>query len=462
MKEKAKKIFIFVGFILVVIAAAFLIWYLFFNTGEDPISNIINGGSTSGGKIISGGSTSGGKNNTSGKDINIINNDSGEENSANNSSSLTPEQIAEILNDGGNVKDIENIISSGVIGNETNNIIDTTRVNEVANGGITSSNMVTNYPTSSSVVSGNDIISYNPNDGRFYRYDAVTGKNSLVSNKKFEAAETIVFSSKSDKAVIEFPDGSNIVYDFNKDKQYILPANWHDFSFQKDGEKIAFMTDSENFNDRWLAVANYDGSNIVGIEPLGNNADKVTVSYSPNEQMVAFSRTGSEQSGLNQSVLLIGLNGENFDDLKVYGRGFHPIWSPKGDKVVYDAYNESTNYNPNLWVVNVSSSSVGNNYINLGLTTWVSKCTFDSTGNFLYCGVPKNKLPDGTGIFRDSIDGYNFFDNIYKINLKTGFSQVIAIPENNVTIDNMYISSDNSILYYRDKNSGMMYSIKLK
>ncbi len=465
MREKTKKILIVIGFIIITIIMAFGIWFLFFRQeGEGVVPEFI---SNIGGKISnrpSGGSTKPGKD--TGKDITVEPDDGNDNQGGNNqggkqTGDITPDDIVDIISGTDNGRDIANIISGNGSGGLTNNVDTPGKVSEIANGGNTNSNIVNNNNIKDAVVSGNTIIGYNPNDGGIYKYDPDTGRTEQVTDKKFKGAEDVTFSNNGDKAVIEFPDGSNVVYDFEKDKQYTLPASWHDFSFQKDGNKIAFMIDNEDFDKRWLAVSNPDGSSVIGIEPLGNNADKVTVSYSPNEQMIAFSRTGNAIGGLNQSVLLIGLNGENFDDIKVHGRGFHPKWSPKGTYVLYDAYNESTNYNPNLWLLKVSSASVGNQ-INLGLQTWVKKCTFDSKETYLYCAVPKQKLPDGTVIFTDQIYGYGCYDKIYKINLSTGFSQILAIPSTNATIDTIYVTDDNSLLYYTDKNTGIMYSMKLK
>ncbi len=461
MKEKTKKILTIIIFIIVTIILAFCIWFLFFRQeGESIVPGFISGiGERINNKTGEGEDKKG---KDTGKTITIDpDDDQGDEGTEKD---ITPDDIAEIINnDNDNKQNIVDVIKrSENVGPVSNNIDPVEKISDIASGGSTSSKIVSINTSSKAVVSGNSIISYNPKDGGIYKFNPETKKTERVVDKSFKGAKDVIFSNNAEKAVIEFPDGSNVVYDFKKDKQYVLPSSWYDFSFQKDGDKLAFLIDSNDYNKRWLAVADPDGSNIAGVEPLGNNFDKVTVSYSPNEQMIAFSRTGKAIGGLNQSVLLIGLNGENFDDIKVYGRGFHPKWSPKGTYVVYDAYNESTKYNPNLWLVSVSSSAVGTKYLNLGLQTWVDKCTFDLNESFLYCAVPKKTLPDGTGIFRDQIDGYGYYDNIYKVNIKTGYSQLLAIPASDVTIEKIYITDDSSLLYYIDKNTGVMYSMRLK
>ena len=454
MTEKTKKILMIVGFILFVAIMAVIIWFVFFNVKDIGINT--NTGNNTGNTTNNTGKltpSNNGSNNT-GKDINVINDNNG------NNTGLTPEQIKDIINKN-NGQDLNNIgDNTGNNGTKITDLPD--QQSNVANGGSVVTHTVTNYPTLNSTVSGKNIITFNSNDGGFYKIDPVTGNSKLITENKFKGAQNIVWAPTSDKAIIEFPDGSNVTYDFNKNKQYTLPKDWYDFSFQKDGEKIAFLVDSNSYKGRWLSVADPDGSQFSAVEPLGNNADKVIVSYSPNEQMIAMSRTGEAVGGLNQQVLLIGMNDENFKALEVQGRGFHPIWSPAGDKVVYDAYNADTSYNPNLWVVNASSDKIGTSHKSLGITTWVSKCGFDSTGKFLYCGVPRDTLPTGSGTFPETLDDGEFYDNIYKINIYTGYSQLIAKPVPDVTVESLYVSDDDSILYYKDKKTGYMYSMNLK
>lgn len=450
MREKTKQILMITGFIIVVAFVAMLIWFLFFKT---TTPNTDTGTDTGGTQNTPGKLTPSDGTTNNGKPIDVTNPDG---------TPLTPDQIKDIINKN-NGQDLDNI--TNLDGTNTGDKITDVPEKEgtIANGGNVYTNTVTNYPTLSSTISGKNLITFNANDGGFYKVDSTTGVSKLLTENKFKGAQNIVWSPTSDKAIIEFPDGSNVTYDFSKNKQYILPKDWYDFSFQKDGEKIAFMIDSNNYKERWLSVSSPDGSDFSAIEPLGNNADKVTVAYSPNEQMVAMSRTGEPIGGLNQQVLLIGLNDENFKALEVEGRGFHPIWSPVGDKVVYDAFNAETSYNPNLWVVNASSDKIGTSHKNLGIATWVSKCGFDSTGKNLYCGVPRSGgLPAGFGMFPDSLNDGDFYDDIYKINIYSGYSQLIAKPIPDISVESLYVSDDDSLLYYKDKKTGFIYSMKLK
>lgn len=452
MNKKLKKILIIIGFILVVILLAILIWIVFFKGGTTTNNGSNTGTGTTtneGSGVVKLPTSSYG----SGTTI-VINNES--YGTGENLSNMTLQDILDKYKE----QDLKNVNELPTTTQEKNTDL-TKNTSDVANGGLTKTTIVSTGSNISPVISGNSLISFNPDDGTFYKIDLNTNKKEILTNDTFKGASSITWSSNDNLAVIEFPDGSNIVYDFTKDKQYVLPKDWYDFSFQKDGEKLAFMIDSTTYENRWLAVSNIDGSGLTGIEPLGNNADKVDVMYSPNEQMIALSRTGNAVGLFQQSVLLIGLNGENFNDLKVEGRGFHPIWSPAGDKVVYDAYNSDTSYKPNLWVINASSDTAGTNSKSLSINTWVSKCGFASDGVSLYCAVPK-EMPDGAGMFPDMMDEAGIADNIYVVNIYTGYKKLIAEPSVDVTISKVFLNSDDSVLYYQEKSTGNIYSIKLK
>lgn len=454
MTEKIKKILTIIGFIAFTILAAIMIWFLFFKTTDDG-SVIDNNSNNNNNNQNQGNLTPSGNNTNNGKPIEV---DNGQNNTGD--TTLTPDQIKDIINKN-NGQDLNNIVTGGK-GN-TNNVTDLPKDNSnIANGNKVLTNNVVTSPTLSSSISGNSLVYFNKNDGGFYKLDPNIGKTVLMTDDKFKGAKDITWSPNSNKVIIEFPDGSNVTYDFINKKQYTLPTSWYSFSFQKDSDKIAFMIDSKIYNERWLSVANPDGSGFSAIEPLGNNADKVIVSYSPNEQMIAFSATADPVGVYQQQMFIVGLHGENFKALNIQGRGFHPLWSPKGNKLVYDSFSDENGYAPNLWVANATSSTIGTSNKSLGVATWISKCAFDASGVNLYCGVPRAPLPAGSGLFPDTLDDAGIYDDIYKINVSTGMSTLIAKPVPDIAVESLEVSSDSSMIYCKDKRTGNIYSIRLK
>jgi len=132
------------------------------------------------------------------------------------------------------------------------------------------------------------------------------------------------WNSDANKAVMEFPDGSNIVYDFDNETQVTLPNHWEEFDFSPVRDEIAAKSIALDPNNRYLVSTSADGSNVKNLQALGENEKKVQVNWSPNDQVVAFADTAGSISGdLDRKMIVpVGKNGENFKGLIVERMGF--------------------------------------------------------------------------------------------------------------------------------------------
>ncbi len=303
-----------------------------------------------------------------------------------------------------------------------------------------------------------DILYYNKDKSEFYKIDS-SGKKSLLSEKNFYQVQNVIWSSQKDRAVLEYPDGSKILYDFTNDKQITLDKNWSDFSFSSDGQNIGLKINSDNPDNRWLAEVNNDGTGLKILESLGDNADKVQVALSPNNQVVAFSATGDAMGYDREEILFIGFHGENFRSIVVEGRGFKGEWSPQGNRIIYSVWNSDSGYRPTLWTTEAEGDNIGKNRKNLDLGTWVDKCAFSSDNQNVYCAVPR-ELPEGSGMIPEIA---NSGDDFYKINLDTGDKTFLARPDvGTFNVNSIFLSSEENFLYFSDKDSGQLYKIQLK
>ena len=133
---------------------------------------------------------------------------------------------------------------------------------------------------------------YDPLSGKFYRVNA-DGSVTDLSSQTFYGVDQVAWGNNSDKAVLSYPDGNNVLYDFQTQKQVTLPKHWDDFDFSPQDDAIAAKSLGINEDNRFLIISNPDGTNSQPIQELGNNADKVHVSWSPNDQIVAYSFTGN-------------------------------------------------------------------------------------------------------------------------------------------------------------------------
>ncbi|MBL7141504.1 hypothetical protein ISS21_00165 [Patescibacteria group bacterium] len=334
-------------------------------------------------------------------------------------------------------------------------------IDEIAKGGKTWITPVSDDFVKGAALAADGVrnVYYNPETGHFYSVDNL-GNKELLTDQVFYNIEDINWAPTKDRAIIEYPDGFKVMYDFDKKRQYTLPRNWQDFSWDSAGSRIAFKSISKYPENTWLAIARPDGSQAKPIEHMGDNADKVTVSWSPNSQVVAFSATGQPRGAWEQEMLLIGQHGENFRSLIIDGRGFEPKWSPQGDKIVYSVYGVESGYQPRLYLVSAQGDEIGRNKKNLNLATWAHKCAFNQSGGTFYCAVPK-ELSQGAGLISELAEDAR--DDFYKIDVATGETVFLAEGAmGGYNVKEIYLSADEDYLYFVDKNTERLRYIRLK
>ena len=117
----------------------------------------------------------------------------------------------------------------------------------------------------------------------FYKLNP-DGSKTTLSDRVFHSVRQVTWAKRGDKAILTYPDGNKIVYDFNSQKQVTLPSHWEDFSFSADGERIAAKNIGYDSSDSWLIAANADGSRAVG-EPIGDRHPYVYPSWSPADKL---------------------------------------------------------------------------------------------------------------------------------------------------------------------------------
>ncbi|MEK7618776.1 MAG: hypothetical protein AAB416_00870, partial [Patescibacteria group bacterium] len=301
---------------------------------------------------------------------------------------------------------------------------------------------------------GTSVVTFDEYTGTFYRITP-DGVPTKMTDQTFTGAQKITWAPQTDKAFIEFPDGSNIVYNFEEKKQISIPSHWTEPSFSPDGTKISMKIIGEDPDNRWFAVADADGSNARVLEPLLKKAGFFIPSWSPSGQVAGFFREGID--GDRQKLFFLGLNGENFKAAVVAGRGLEFTWSPQGDKLLHSVYSSSGRYLPELWIVNALGDEIGDNRRRLKLNTWAHKCAF-ADNETVYCAVPVT-LKDGAGLLPSYGDVEE--DHIYRIDLTTGYRQRIAMPAEKHTIQTLVVSKDQDVLYFVDKFEGNLFKIDL-
>lgn len=333
--------------------------------------------------------------------------------------------------------------------------VEKTAPSPIADGGLTQTQeVIASANLGSTLGKDGNLQFYNKEDGKFYLLDE-DGEAKPLSEKIFHKVSNVTWSPNKNNAILEYPDGAKTIYDFGSDKQISLPSHWKDFSYSPDGNNIVLKSIGQNQDNRWLAIINSDGSNVRGIEFLGDSDETVYSDWSPNNQIISMFTEGKDLN--RQEVYFVGLNQENFKSTIIEGRGFQPQWSPQGDKLLYSVYSTDTELKPGLWVVDAQGDNIGTNRKQLDIQTWADKCSF-AGANELYCAVPE-KLQEGAGLFPALAKETK--DSLYKVDTSTGSKKLIAIPDGDYTISNILISKDKKNLYFNDQKE-KLYKINLK
>jgi len=330
------------------------------------------------------------------------------------------------------------------------------KIDAFAQGGLTKTTTLT-YDTTPifKIANTGNLHTYNADTGNFYKISH-DGTKKLLTNKVYKNVQNLNWSPNDQEVILEFPDGSNILFNFQKDLQVTLPKSWTEFDFNSSGSKIVFKDLDENPEYNWLAVANPDGSSQSYIDHIGEKKHLIINKWSPNEQMLGFFK--AEGTGVTTEIQFIGQGDDKFQALHAKGFGFQPQWSPTGDKILYSAYSSPSNMNAYLYIVDTSPGTIGYNHKKINLKTWADKCTF-ADNTTVYCGVPQD-LPEGAGPVPEIAD--NIPDYVYKINLNTGQTSFIAELEYNHAMDNLHVSDDGKYLYYTNKQTQSLHYIQLK
>jgi hypothetical protein len=326
----------------------------------------------------------------------------------------------------------------------------------IARGGITRVEPVSQFPVDFVNLSSNGsaVNYYDAETKRFYRIDS-DGVISKIGQQVFAEVQDVTWANNGSDTILEFPDSSNIRYNFDTNEQVTLPSHWDDFAFAPSSESIAFKSNALDPDQRWLAISDTNGSSTKLIEPLGENGEILTVDWAPNNQVVG---TYSRADGLSRSELFfVGFNGENFPLSKLEGLKFEGKWFPDGKRLMYSVAHQTDDFRPRLWLVDGTGASMGQNRQSLSLQTWPHKCVFAST-EIAYCGVPTS-LPRGAGLIPSVAD--EIPDELYQVNLRTGTSTKIATPDTDLHVSSLSVNADGTTLFVHDAFTGTIKKLNL-
>lgn len=296
-------------------------------------------------------------------------------------------------------------------------------------------------------------------DGSLRYYDAVSqqfvnlsadGSLTPLSPDKFFGVSDVTWAPGKAKAIVAYPDGSKVLYDFTKQQQSTLPRAMTGFSFDPSGSKLASLYLGATKEEQWLVISNDDGSQIQLVEPVGGKVSNFTASWSPAGQIVGIFAEAVD--GQRQRVIPVGRNGENFRSFLAPGRGFTAEWSPSGERVLYSVFNDATEGRPTLYVADGAADSFGSNSVSLGLSTSADWCSF--SGASVYCAA-LDTPPALLGTYPELAQGQPA--SLWQIDLVSGQrTRISSLPEGFTPAG---VTVDAEGVYVADQQNGRVYAV---
>lgn len=138
--------------------------------------------------------------------------------------------------------------------------------------------------------------------------------------------------------------------------------------------------------------------------------------------------------------------------------GLDALWSPGGDNLSYMETNQKGKIT-SFRVVSLADNTV----TELPIVTLPEKCAWATSAQTrtLYCGIPES-IPKNANLPDDWWQGETSFnDALWRVNIDTGERQQLLSPRQLDAI-NLFLSEDESFLFFTNKKDGLLWSLRLK
>lgn len=293
---------------------------------------------------------------------------------------------------------------------------------------------------------GNGIAYFNRN-GQLFRTDmAVSGSTVLLSNKTEltippkTGINRILWPAVGSSFIAESGLGIAKQWSYYNPAtgQYIeLPSQVKSVSWMPAGDKIVFVWVDAN-NNSSVNKANPDTSEYESISEL-YDSDTV-LSVSPDGRLIAYYR--SQNSNQTQNVIFTStINGTDWTNVVADGFNKGVLWSPDSRKILFSKRDPATS-KFSLWVVDLATGQSKN----LGVSTLESKAVWTRDSQSIVVAVPTSGTA-GEGFTQDTI---------YKIDVGTG-SRTEFTPGSGMDAQELFLSVDENILFFRNAQDGYLY-----
>ncbi len=295
-------------------------------------------------------------------------------------------------------------------------------------------------------------ISYFNAQGQLFQTDLdVKDSTALLSNKRElsialkSGISKIIWPRAGNSFIARLGTTSNPTwsyYDSSKATYTDIPSQVYSLDWMPNGDKIVFVWVDSSGNAT-LNISNPDTTEYQTLTDL-YEPDNV-ISVSPNGANILFYRTQTIDSTTNK-INMVSADGKTFTSIVKDGYNTGVLWSPDSKKFLFTK-RESGTQNFGLWVADISTGEVRN----LNVYTSVNKALWSKDGMSVYVGDPSSGTV-GQGLTQD---------RILKITVSSGETKEYN-PGIAVDAQDLFLSSDESVLFFRNAQDNALYYIPVQ
>jgi hypothetical protein len=310
---------------------------------------------------------------------------------------------------------------------------------------------------------GLSIKYYSQKNGRAYQIDLDGTNKKEISDKDLIGLSSAIWSPDKTKVITKFVGSGGDVqfyyYNYSTGISTPLKKNLDEVSWDGTGNKIFYKYYDPASKERTLNIADPDGKNWKKLADLSYK--NVAIAPVPQSGMVSFWNKADSLSTTDmESIPVIG--GEKKVIYKEkFGADY--LWNSSGTNILINHVDVKGGSKMQLALLNFN----GGEYTNLGVPTFISKCTWSSDNKTIYYSLPGNiqstaVLPNeyNEGVLKTS-------DTFWKIDLASKQPKRIVELEDlqkvNIQFDaaNLFLSSDEGYLFFTNKLDGKIYRMSL-
>lgn len=300
---------------------------------------------------------------------------------------------------------------------------------------------------------------YSKATGKVYQIDLASLNKQTVSNNNLPGLMDVFWSPDQTKVLSKFAGGSSYpkfsFYDYSIQSGGKLDENIGAVSWQN-SNKIFYTYFDRKTKKKSINISDPDGKNwhkVIDFSP-----DSITISAIPRSSFVSFwNKPDSFTETALQSTPVLGGETKLLSS-GVFGADY--LWSNDGTMFLRSNVDQKGGHKMELGVAN----SLGGEYKNLGIPTFVSKCVWSKNGDSVFYALP-GAISEKSILPNDYLNNlFTTTDTFWKVNLKTGEkTRLVPLEELATAYDatGLILSFDEKDLFFINKIDGKLYRIAL-